>query len=106
MSRFSSITADLLARKGEARPWSGLGVDMAKNPCEWETQLTKLPPALAQRKCTVRMSRYDYERLGILAVKQGTSRQRLLQEAIGRLFIGMTADFGSSCACLGAAKSE
>ena len=58
------------------------------------------------RKCTLRISQYDYERLGILAVKQGKTRQRLLQEAVGKLFTGMTKDYGPSCRCLGAAKSD
>jgi hypothetical protein len=53
------------------------------------------------RKCTVKISHHDYERLGILAVKQGKSRQRLLQETVNALFTGMTQQFGNSCQCLG-----
>ena len=104
MSRFASITADLLARKGEARPWA----EVAKQPLAWQppTSVTSTAaPATAVtpelRKCTVRISQHDYERLGILAVKQGKSRQRLLQEAVGRLFTGMTEEYGPSCRCLG-----
>ena len=50
---------------------------------------------------SLRVTPQDYERLGILAVKQGKTRQRLLQEAVGRLFTGMTEEYGPSCRCLG-----
>jgi hypothetical protein len=83
MSRFASITADLLARKGEARP----------------APATPITPEM--RKCTLRISQHDYERLGILAVKQGKTRQRVLQEAVGQLFTGVTEEYGPSCRCLG-----
>ena len=109
MSRFASITADLLARKGEAKPWP----EVAKKPLAWEPPpqistvecaLVPAAPVSGMRKCSLRISQHDYERLGILAVKQGKTRQRLLQEAVGRLFTGMTEDYGLSCRCLG--KSE
>jgi hypothetical protein len=106
--RFAAITADLLARKGEARPWAG----PAKTPLAWESERVraplpdKEPPPLAVahgadwKKIAVRMSHHDYERLGILAVKQDTSRQRVLQEAVDKLLAGMPRNFGGSCACL------
>jgi hypothetical protein len=53
------------------------------------------------RKYTVKISNHDYERLGILAVKQGKSRQRLLQETVNNLFSGLTEEYGASCQCLG-----
>lgn len=104
MTRFAAITADLLARKGEASPWG----EVIKTPLAWEapprveacTQDGKRPQ---QRKVSVRMRQHDYERLGILAVKQGKTRQRLLQEAVDRLFTGMTEEFGPDCRCLGQA---
>jgi hypothetical protein len=110
--RFAAITADLLARKGEAHPWAAT----PKNPA-WEKQQTRAPvgvplsdkelPPLAMlpgadgKKIAVRMSHHDYERLGILAVKQNTTRQRLLQEAVDGLLAGMPRNFGGACACLG-----
>jgi hypothetical protein len=217
MRQFASITADILARKGEARPWDGVGAGEAKRSLSWEqpvrqsvthpsmayhpvahqpvaqpvvppstlpadiqsrlaeqideihhilaepaeptappprirharaepiapppkiipaaaepvaaiiqralaeTIAPELPPVRARRvvaepvdlhaseihapddlrKCTVKISHHDYERLGILAVKQGKSRQRLLQETVNSLFTGMTQEFGNSCQCLG-----
>jgi hypothetical protein len=213
MRQFASITADILARKGEARPWDGVGTGETKRSLIWdqpvrqavhqpmihqsvahqavaqpvvppstppgdiqnrlaeqideihhilaepaeppprirharaepiapppkiipaaaepvaaiiqralaETIAPELPPVRARRvvaepadlhgpeihapddlrKCTVKISHHDYERLGILAVKQGKSRQRLLQETVNSLFTGMTQEFGNSCQCLG-----
>jgi predicted DNA-binding protein len=103
MTRFASITADLLARKGEARPWNGVGPDLAKQPLAWEAPAKPVRRAgeAKLRKVSLRISPHDYERLGILAVKQGKTRQRLLQEAVSRLFTGMTEDYGVSCRCLG-----
>ena len=102
--RFAAITADLLARKGEARPWAAT----PKNPA-WEKEQMRAPvgvpfsdkelPPLAMlhgadgKKIAVRMSHHDYERLGILAVKQNTTRQRLLQEAVDGLLAGMPRNF-------------
>ena len=119
MSRFAPITADILARKGDARPWSGVG-ESIKQPMAWQMPPPVIVPAIAPvvapivesvrqderkpqlRRCTLRMSQHDYERLGILAVKQGSTRHRLLQDAVERLFTGMTENFGPSCRCLGA----
>jgi hypothetical protein len=39
-----------------------------------------------------------------MAVKQGKTRQRLLQEAVNGLLTGMAEDYGPSCRCLGAAS--
>jgi len=132
--RYASITSGLLARKGDARPWS----DASKRPLAWNTpepmrlwdvqpvQTSEPPPASTRavpppvaehehvhndhahhaahdhKKCTVRMSHHDYERLGILAVKLGKTRQRLLQEAVDKMLTGITRKYGGSCACLGA----
>lgn len=149
--RFASITASLLARKGEARPWE----EPAKQALAWERG--ELPPPVAVavpvfvpapvvahaaetgffkpslkpplaaepqpaaelapasehvplragdwKKISVRMTHHDYERLGILAIKQDKTRQRVLQEAVDRLLRGITVKFGSSCACLGPEKT-
>ena len=103
MSRFAAITGDILARKGEAAPW---GETKDKPTLQWQPTVVvdsierdKRRPT--RRKISLRISQHDYERLGILAVKEGKTRQRLLQEAVERLFTGMTEQFGSSCRCLG-----
>ncbi len=115
--RFASIHAGILARKGEAQPWAHNGADPAKKPLDWDTPETirMFDSALNRhlphhehdlghdlKKCTVRMSHHDYERLGILAVKQGKTRQRLLQEAVDRMLDGIGhSKFAGGCACLG-----
>jgi hypothetical protein len=116
--RFAAITADLLARKGEAQSSAA----PPRNPLAWEKEQTRAPvraplqdkelPPLAMvhgadgKKIAVRISHHDYERLGILAVKQNTTRQRLLQEAADGLLAGMPRNFGGACACLANAGAE
>ena len=46
------------------------------------------------------MSAHDYERLGILAVKSGVTRQQLLKDALAQFLADKARDYG--CACLGA----
>jgi hypothetical protein len=116
--RFASISSTILARKGEAQPWA----ELHKQPLAWDTvepvRMFDSPPYGANdtlhavpehehlhadlKKCSVRMSHHDYERLGILAVKQGKTRQRLLQEAVDRMLEGIShSRFAGGCACLG-----
>jgi len=107
-TKFAMVTSNLLARKGEARPWE----EPLKEPFSWRTEPPKTASAetgaaVAEdaatewKKCTVRISKHDYERLGILAVKQNTSRQHLLQDAVAQLFDTIDREYGSGCACLG-----
>ena len=110
--KFASITASLLARKGEAQPWNGLGNSLGnsmgtqeaeKAPLAWRAPLAVAapppPPPAKDKSCAVRMSAHDYERLGILAVKSGVSRQQLLKDALAQFLAGKARDYG--CACLG-----
>ena len=113
--KFASITASLLARKGEAQPWNSLGNSLGnslenaaqeaeKVPLAWRTPRAVAapppPPPAKDKSCAVRMSAHDYERLGILAVKSGVSRQQLLKDALAQFLAGKARDYG--CACLGA----
>jgi hypothetical protein len=143
-SKFASITASLLARKGEARPWTdplpkkslswkddeGLpladepitpppfvevrptSVQPAPRPCD-EPEFSDLSvPEPARpfdperiKKCTIRMSFIDYERLGIIAVKKNVTRQHLLHEALERCFQMAVEEYRQDCACLGNRES-
>jgi hypothetical protein len=104
-AKFASITASLLARKGEAQPWNAVGMAEAeKVPLAWRTPPLAMaapppPPPVKDKSCAVRMSAHDYERLGILAVKSGASRQQLLKDALAQFLAGKARDYG--CACLG-----
>ncbi|HVW74373.1 MAG TPA: hypothetical protein VHC39_12085, partial [Rhizomicrobium sp.] len=53
-----------------------------------------------ERSCSVRMSAHDYERLGILAVKSGSTRQQLLKDALAQFLASKAQDY--ACICLGA----
>ena len=108
-AKFASITASLLARKGEAQPWNSLAApEPEKVPLAWRPPLTMAatppPPPVKDRSCSVRMSAHDYERLGILAVKSGTSRQHLLKDALAQFLTAKAKDYG--CACLVACTND
>ena len=105
-AKFASITASLLARKGEAQPWAQESVvSMEKTPLVFRPEPVPLavtpppPPPGKDRSCSLRMSAQDYERLGILAVKTGSTRQQLLKQALNDLLAAKARTL--SCACLG-----
>jgi hypothetical protein len=50
--------------------------------------------AVAQKRCSVRMSFAEYEQLGIMAVKKGSNRQLLLQDALSKLLAEMAREYG------------
>lgn len=108
--RFAAITSGLLARKGEAQPWSQAAKAEAwSQPAKAEAESVASipwrpyspPPVVEPEKektCSIRMSAHDYERLGILAVKKDTTRQQLLKEALAEFLAAKAQDYG--CACL------
>jgi hypothetical protein len=106
--KYAHITAELLARKGEARPWPAL--TRAEEMPEYRpwrpapAPPPPPPPEIKERNCAFRMSAHDYERLGILAVKSGSSRQQLLKDALAQFLAGKAREHG--CACLGACTSD
>jgi len=106
-ARFSPITSVLLARKGEARPWSQGGKQAAKPEADnvetipWRSYTAPVIVPRASEKdksCSIRLSAHDYERLGILAVKKDTTRQQLLKQALTEFLAARALDYG--CACL------
>jgi hypothetical protein len=129
--QFASITADLLARKGEARPWDAANSSSAFMPVSPPAPaapppVIAAPPTIARapeprlaspapmvapaaapaapretmKKCAIRISDRDYERLGLLAVKRNTTRQKLLQDAVEQLLAGLPAK-AAGCPCIG-----
>lgn len=110
-AKFASITSGLLARKGEARPWSqvmesALEIEVPQIPTAWRTEaaVPPPPPPPKDRSCSLRMSAHDYERLGILAVKGGVKRQDLLKAALAEYLNSKAREYG--CACLGACNNN
>jgi len=104
--KYAHITADILARKGEARPWPALTADVPPEVRLWRpaAAMPPPPPEIKDRSCSIRMSAHDYERLGILAVKAGVSRQQLLKQALDEFLAARAVQYG--CACLGACNSN
>jgi hypothetical protein len=160
--KFASITASLLARKGEGQPWmQGTAQEPARVPLAWRNEgpvevrsdmrneppvavrsappsvapttlrseppiaMHSAPPSVApttlrseprpapaseppppppikDKSCAVRMTMHDFERLGIVAVKDGVSRQKVLKDAVARFLDGKAREYG--CACLGACE--
>ena len=121
--KFASVTASLLARKGEGQPWMQGGMQGAAQPAEparmppaWRNEgrnevrsevrvapaAPPPPPPAKDKSCAVRMSMRDFERLGILAVKTGVTRQALLKDALAQFLAAKAQYFG--CACLGACE--
>lgn len=167
--KFASITASILARKGEAKPWE----DPPKRALDWKDEPRQPAPAFeppipAQKyepvvkftpvfepaasparkpepaasppftevkasvvrrdpspvrdvefsdmsaaaqphafdepekikKCTIRMTLHDYERLGIIAVKRNVTRQHLLHDALDQFFAAAADQYRKDCACL------
>jgi hypothetical protein len=114
MTKFAAITSSLLARKGEAAPWA----DNDRAPLDWRTEAP--PPVLAvpppravavpslsaaapdqMKRCTVKLSQRDYERLGIMAVKKDITRQQFLQSALSRVLDELAREFPTGCSCIG-----
>jgi hypothetical protein len=52
------------------------------------------------KKCAVRLSCHDYERLGILAVKSETTRHHLMQEALRQFLAARVRPYDMECLCL------
>lgn len=113
-ARFASITSGLLARKGEAMPWNA-ALEGAAPPPQWRSApppVMSPPPAPMlvtapvppppsggkEKSCALRMTAQDYERLGILSVKIGVSRQQLLQRALAQ-FLDRESQ-SRACGCL------
>jgi hypothetical protein len=105
--KYAHITAELLARKGEARPWPALtAAEEVPEHRPWRPAVAPPPPPpeIKERNCAVRMSGHDYERLGILAVKADVTRQQLLKQALEEFLAARAIQYG--CACLGACNSN
>ena len=102
-ARFAPITSILLARKGEARPWTQSTVVEAENvgsiPWRPYAPASSEPAAGEKDKaCSIRISAHDFQRLGILAVKKNSTRQQLLKQALAEFLAATARDCG--CACL------
>jgi hypothetical protein len=96
--RFAAITADLLARKGDARPSAD-----AKQAFFWRTEtpaVASQPPHKPGHRITVMLSEAEHQALGIAAVKKNVTRHQLVRDALDRHLAALAAEYGG-CACIG-----
>lgn len=117
-ARYASITADLLARKGDARPWqppipqdaSDEMMDPEPPPFVGprEHVMPEMPHEMVHelgehesvRRCSLRLSECEYQRLGIVAVKKDTTRQQILRQAVEHYLTVVESEYGRACGCL------
>jgi hypothetical protein len=120
--KFAPVTAALLARKGEARPWgydsagatpepdAGFFSPRAAAPLQEEHANDASPPPVAlafsqtgdgMRRLTLRVSQADCERLGLIAAKRDLTRQRLLHRMLDDFLAGAAREYGAQCGCIG-----
>ena len=122
--KFAPVTAALLARKGEARPWgyNGTGgtpepdagfysprAGTPRSPHEEHANDASPPPAAiafsqtgdGMRRLTLRVSQADYERLGLIAAKRDLTRQRLLHRMLDDFLASAAHEYGAQCGCIG-----
>jgi hypothetical protein len=116
--KFAPVTAALLARKGEARPWGYDGAQTASEPNagfyslhaaaplheEHANGVSPSPVAVTgdgMRRLTLRVSQADYERLGLIATKRDLTRQRLLHRMLDDFLAGAAHEYGAQCGCIG-----
>ena len=110
-AKFASITSSLLARKGEAQPWTAGAAEPEKLSLPWRQHMPEAVaapppprPPVKEKSCSIRMSAHDFERLGILSIKTGASRQQLLKDAVSEFLASRADDYG--CYCLGACDND
>lgn len=125
-ARYAAITSNLLVRKGEAKPWSMAGVlDFARDHLDidtraepvrqWDEERHQVAPVRRagtsdggngvseepSKRCTLKLSPGEYERLGIIAVKKEVSRQQILRQAIEHYLATVAHEYQTACGCLG-----
>jgi hypothetical protein len=111
-AKFASITSELVVRKGEARPWPQrdapvrspqmIATSDEEDPLEADDPHPQAAAAQdGTRRCTLRLTPCEYERLGIVAVKRNTSRQQILRLAIEEYLTAVEREYGRDCGCLG-----
>jgi hypothetical protein len=131
LGRFAPITADLLARKGEAAPslaakrvfdWThGLRVPSRQDQDVWpgrnrgesksarehisSDEEVSVPGREKSRRIVVSLAVAEFERLGIAAAKKDMTRHELVQTAIRSYFNMMFREFGNACWCLSGANN-
>ena len=107
--KFASITSELLARKGDAAP-SAVATQMGPAlhsmphaildaPGTAEARKKNGKARETKRRIVLTLTREEFERLGIAAVKTGTTPHELAQAALFEKLDAVAAEFGA-CECM------
>jgi len=109
-TKFAAMTADLLARKGDAAPSVVMPVMTAPRPTlvpHAEKLTMPEPPPFPQnehserpRRIMVSITQDELEKLGIAAIKKGTSRHDIVRGALDEYFRKLAAELPRPCACM------
>jgi hypothetical protein len=127
-SKFAPITSSLLVRKGEAspspavptlRPVAWISETARKTATESAEPRFVYKPEESTvdvqhgegktdachanekpRRIVLNLTAQEYETLGLVAVKKGSSRHKLAQGAIDAYFEWLVSEFGEACTCI------
>ncbi len=124
-AKFAPMTANLLARKGEAVPsletkrpmaWmselptqrgpdcdrrASIGIGLETTPHEDTVVIAKPAPIVRKsRRIVVSLDPCEFERLGIAAAKKGIDRHELVRETMNRYLLRLAAQLNHRCVCL------
>lgn len=113
-TKFASITASLLARKGEAEPSVVAPVvapmaPIAPLPPPRPTLVPRddqpLPsepqrPVEKLRRIVISITPAELERLDIAAIKKGANRHDIVRDALSDYFRKFSAELPRACACM------
>lgn len=119
--KFASLTAGLLVRKGEARPslMAGASVVTLTLPNHPRANVAPLPiqtgrragsgnpppppppdDPIKPRRLMVALSPMEFETLGYMSVKKGTTRHQLLRNALDEYMALLGEEYGEDCQCI------
>lgn len=118
--KFASLTAGLLVRKGEARPslMAGASVVTLNIPHQPRTNFGPIPTQSSRRagsgnppppppeepnkprRLMVALTPVEFETLGHMSVKKGTTRHQLLRAALDEYMALLGEEYGEDCQCI------
>ena len=112
--KFQAISAILLARKGDAAPSvvapagaplrrALLPLDIRPAPCEpapFPSGLRQSDNPDKRRRIVLPIAREDLERLSIVAIKKGVTRQEILRGALHDYLRKLSEELPHPCACV------
>ena len=113
-AKFAPMTADLLARKGDAVPSVVVPVMPPRRPALVPRDDRAAPPepppfpseprqpdnADKPRRIVISITQEELERLSIAAIKKGFSRHDIVRGALDDYFRKLSAEFPYPCACM------